>query len=60
MTHIQHGENAWKNDKTGRSIIGQQYIWAIRNWLSDDTQEKIPEHYNKELGQQIEKQISVA
>ena len=55
MTHIQHGENAWKNDKTGRSIIGQQYIWAIRNWLSDDTQEKIPEHYNKELGQQIEK-----
>ncbi|UCH14625.1 MAG: hypothetical protein JSV22_01360 [Bacteroidales bacterium] len=53
--HIQHGESAWKNDKTGRSIIGQQYIWAIRNWLSDDKQEKIPEHYNKKLGQQIEK-----
>ena len=55
MTHVQHGESAWKNDKTGRSIIGQQYIWAIRNWLSDDKQGKISGHYNKKLGQQIGK-----
>ncbi len=55
INHIQHGESAWKNDKTGRSIIGQQYIWAIRNWLSDNKQENTPEHYNEKLGQQIEK-----
>ncbi len=55
INHIQHGEDAWKNDVTGRSLIGQQYLWAIRKWLGDDPQEKIPDRYNKELGQKIEK-----
>jgi hypothetical protein len=55
INHIQHGEDAWKNDVTGRSLNGQQYLWAIRRWLGEDTLEKIPDHYNKKLGQQIQK-----
>lgn len=54
INHIRNGENAWEKDKTGRSIIGQQYVWAIRKWLGDYPQRKIPEHYDNELGQQIE------
>lgn len=55
INHVQHGEDAWKNDVTGRSLTGQQYLWAIRRWLSEDPQEKIPDFYNKEVGQQIQK-----
>ena len=53
--HIQHGENAWRNDSTGRSLIGQQYLWAIRKWLDNDSQNELPEDYNKDLGQQVQK-----
>jgi len=55
INHIQHGEDAWKNDVTGRSLTGQQYLWAIGKWLGDNPPEKIPEHYNYKLGQQIQK-----
>jgi hypothetical protein len=55
INHVQHGEDAWKNDVTGRSLTGQQYLWAIRKWLSDDPQWKIPDHYNVKLGKQIQK-----
>jgi hypothetical protein len=55
INHIQHGEDAWKSDVTGRSLTGQQYLWAIRRWSGDDQQGKIPDHYNNELGQQIQK-----
>jgi hypothetical protein len=24
----------WRNDKTGRSFLGQQYLWALLNWLT--------------------------
>lgn len=54
INHIRNGENAWKNDKTSRSIKGQQYVWSIRKWLGEHPQRKISEHYDKELGQQIE------
>ena len=55
INHLQHGENAWKNDLTGRSLIGQQYIWAIRKWLSNNPIEKMPEYYNKKQGKLIQK-----
>ena len=29
LHHIQHGESSWEQDNTGRSLIGQQYIWRI-------------------------------
>ena len=54
INHIRNGENAWEKDTTGRSIIGQQYVWAIKKWLREYPQRKISEHYNKELSQQIE------
>jgi hypothetical protein len=28
-------ETALRKDKTGRYILGQQYVWALINWLAD-------------------------
>jgi hypothetical protein len=28
-------ENALRKDKTGRYLLGQQYVWALINWLAD-------------------------
>ena len=55
INHIQHGENAWKNDVTGRSLLGQQYVWAIKNWLKDIHPKEIPHKYDKKLGQKVQK-----
>lgn len=52
--HVKNGEDTWKNDKTGRSLIGQQYIWALQKWLEDDSLIKESSQYNKKQGQQIE------
>ncbi len=54
INHIQHGEDAWTNDTTGRSLAGQQYLWAIREWSGNGPREKIPDYYNKKLGKQIQ------
>jgi len=35
QNHIKQGEAAWKHDKTGRSLMAQQYIWAMNIWLND-------------------------
>jgi hypothetical protein len=51
-SHIQHGEQAWKSDKTGRSFMGQQYIWALNNWLKNDKMNK-PNEYNEELSREV-------
>jgi len=34
-SHLRHGENAWKSDKTGRSLTGRQYVSALNDWLGD-------------------------
>lgn len=47
INHIQHGENAWKNDVTGKSLLGQQYVWAIKRWLNDYAPETITENANE-------------
>ena len=57
INHIRNGEYAWKNDITGRSIIGQQYVWTIRKWLGDYSKTKTPEYYDKKLDQKIEKSL---
>jgi hypothetical protein len=55
--HPRHGENAVKNDKTGRSRIGQQYIYSLRLWLdnvpisSDDSQKKMSQRVTTWLGE---------
>ena len=53
--HIRSGENAWKKDKTGRSRLGQRYLWTLANWLGDNPKVLGLEYYNKKLGQQITK-----
>ena len=50
--HIQHGEQAWKSDKTGRSFMGQQYLWALNNWLKNNEMTRPPE-YNEELSREV-------
>ncbi len=53
QNHIQQGENAWKNDKTGRSFMGQQYLWALHIWLIDNSFNKSSDLYNEELGREV-------
>ena len=52
--HIQHGENVLNTDTTGKSLIGQQYVWALKEWLNDKSKNKISDKYNKRLKQQIQ------
>jgi len=42
-------------DTTGKSIIGQQYIWAFKEWLTDNSKNEISDKYDEKLGQQIHK-----
>lgn len=51
--HIQHGEKTWKSDKTGRTFMGQQYLWALHNWLNNSGKNKPPE-YNEQLSREVE------
>ena len=53
--HISKGENAWINDKTGRSLLGQQYLWALNNWLSKRDQRKMPKDHDLSLDLKISK-----
>jgi len=53
--HISQGGNAWENDKTGRSLIGQQYLWILKNWLTKTNQDLITNHYDKNLDLRISK-----
>jgi hypothetical protein len=52
--HISKGKNASKNDITGRSVIGEQYLCALLNWL-DYSDEKPSDYYDKKLVKQIAK-----
>ncbi|WP_163717737.1 hypothetical protein [Mangrovibacterium lignilyticum] len=55
VNHIQHGEHVINTDTTGKSLIGQQYIWALKEWLNEDRESEAPDKYDKELGQLIRK-----
>ena len=57
INHIQHGESVLNKDTTGKSIIGQQYIWAFKEWLTDNSKNEISDKYDEKLGQQIHKWI---
>jgi len=54
INHVQNGENAWKNDTTGKSLVGQQYLWAINQWLSNNPKKGISDNCDKKLGQKIQ------
>jgi len=51
--HVQHGDEAWKSDNTGRTLMGQQYLWALENWLENSKKNK-PAEYNEQLASEIE------
>ena len=55
INHIQHGASVLNKDATGKSFIGQQYVWAIKGWLNENPPNEISDNYNKKLGQQIHK-----
>jgi len=55
INHIQHGEDVWKKDTTGKSLLGQQYVWAFNDWLDDKHPEEIPDKYDRNLGQKVQK-----
>jgi hypothetical protein len=38
-----------------KSLIGQQYVWALKKWLNDTNKNKVSEKYDKRHGQQIQK-----
>ena len=52
--HIQHGESVLNKDTTGKSFLGQQYVWAIKEWLNDNSQDETSDKYDKKLGKQIQ------
>ncbi len=57
INHVQHGERAWEKDTTGKSLLGQQYIWAIKEWMNDIPRKETPDKYDKKLGQKIQEWI---
>lgn len=50
--HIHKGEDAWQKDGTGRSQVGQQYLRALKGWLSENSQ---GEKQDERLGLQVAK-----
>jgi hypothetical protein len=54
IAHIRYGEKAWRKDKTGRSLIGQKYVWALTRWLGDSPKVENNAHYDKNLGQKVD------
>ena len=54
VNHIRKGEDALKNDKTGKSSLGQQYLYSLMSWLGDYDQEN-SKYFNNELNEQITK-----
>ena len=53
--HPYNGANAWKNDTTGRSRIGQQYIEALQSWIDEDSSSNVgvPGQEAQELKQRV-------
>ena len=51
--HIQHGEWVAEKDPTGRSLLGQNYVWAMKEWLSESRLNVSSGQYDPELGSQI-------
>ena len=47
--HIRHGQDAWKKDKTGRSLTGLQYVRALKDWLGESAGENDDIIYEPEL-----------
>ncbi len=53
--HLHKDKDAWKNDKTGRSFLGQQYLCALNSWLGDGSQNNTLDKNEMEREQQVTK-----
>lgn len=51
--HISKGKDVLNDDKTGRSLIGQQYLCSLMNWLGEYQENS--DYNNDELERQITK-----
>lgn len=51
--HIQQGKQAWKEDVTGKSLLGQQYLWAIQQWLNETSESKHSANFDETLGLKV-------
>jgi len=54
INHIRHGEGVVLRDTTGRSLTGQQYIWALGQWLKNTEQYQDSAHHDTVLEHQID------
>ncbi|MEW8627081.1 MAG: hypothetical protein AB2551_15110 [Candidatus Thiodiazotropha sp.] len=54
QNHISKGEDRITRDTTGRSVLGQQYVYSLKYWLGDHSQQD-SEYFNADLNQKIEK-----
>ena len=54
INHIQHGNKVLENDTSGKSIVGQQYVWALRAWLNDKEDFGSQDKYDHKLIQKIQ------
>lgn len=52
--HVSKGEGKLTRDTTGRSVVGQQYVCALKTWLGDHSL-RTSEYFNSELNLKIEK-----
>jgi hypothetical protein len=52
--HIQHGEGVWQHDSTGKSLLGQQYVWAIKTWMGEIPPASLPVQCDKKLERDIQ------
>jgi hypothetical protein len=48
------GENAWREDKTGRSRKGQEYIWVLKAWVAG---EKPPEEDSRGIPEKLFEEV---
>jgi hypothetical protein len=46
-------EVGWRKDKTGRCLMGQQYLWALLNWLTDYPSVDASDYFNNNLSRQV-------
>jgi hypothetical protein len=46
-------ESIWRNDKTGQNFLGQQYLWALLNWLADLPRVPESDYCSRELRRQV-------
>jgi len=55
--HISKGEDRLRNDTTGRSVLGQQYVCSLKNWLGDHSQQD-SEYFSTDINKKIKKLLN--